>query len=116
MFVDELAIIATGKNPADMTPGKNLQSRKRYAAGMSKPIETHSELCDAFALPYARPYPGWKPYVVRSTIVEIHVEGKRIAVFGGAIYCGNCGYGVDAYTPRVIAALNAGRPRWTWEN
>lgn len=56
---------------------------------------THAEICDVLGVEHSAPAPDWLPYAVRMTKVEIAVNGRRTKVYGGAMRCGGCGFGVD---------------------
>jgi hypothetical protein len=56
---------------------------------------THEEMCEMFGLPRTVPAPHWTPYAVRNTVIEVLSDSKCIAVFGGAMECGKCGFGLS---------------------
>lgn len=59
------------------------------------PTPEHAEICDVLGVEHSAPAPDWLPYAVRMTKVEIAVNGRRTKVYGGAMCCGGCGFGVD---------------------
>lgn len=57
---------------------------------------THKAICEFLGISETRtPHYSCPLWTVSKTRIEIYVEGDYHRAFGGALVCGNCGYGVD---------------------
>lgn len=55
----------------------------------------HERLCKVLGIEVSSPRPDWLPYAVQLTRIEVYVSGSRRMVYGGAMVCGRCEFGVS---------------------